>query len=167
MDMQVSLQEAVFGTSKRASFNKGGGVERFTVKVPPGISTGKKLRIAGKGQEGAWGGPPGDLLIKILVAPHHVFERKGDDLIISREISLTQAVLGTQIDVPTLDDKTLNLKVPPGTQSHTQMRIKGHGVPQFKQSGRGDLYVKVIVHLPVSLTPEQEELFKQLADQGI
>jgi curved DNA-binding protein len=167
MDMQVSLQEAVFGASKVASFNKGGGVERVTVKIPPGISTGKKLRIAGKGQEGVWGGPAGDMLIKVLVAPHQVFERKGDDLIISREINLTQAILGTTIEVSTLDQKTLSLKVPPGTQSHTQMRIKGHGVPQFKKSGRGDLYVKIVVRLPISLTPDQEELFKQLADQGI
>ncbi len=167
MDMQVSLKEAVFGVSKIASFNKGGGVERVTVKMPPGISTGKRLRIAGKGQQGAWGGPPGDLLIKILVAPHAVFERKGDDLIISREISLTQAILGTQIEVPTLDDKTLSLKVPPGTQSHTQMRVKGHGVSRFNKSGRGNLYVKIIVRLPKSLTPEQQELFEQLVEQGL
>jgi curved DNA-binding protein len=166
MDMQVSFKEAVFGGSKRASFNKGDGVERVTVKIPPGISTGKKLRIAGKGQQGAWGGPAGDLLIKIIVAPHPVFERKGDGLTVSHEITLTQAVLGTKVEVPTLDDKTLSLKIPPGTQSHTQMRIKGHGVPRFNKKGRGDLYVKIIVLLPKSLTPEQEELFKQLADQG-
>ena len=167
MDMQVSLKEAVFGVSKMASFNRGTGVERVTVKVPPGISSGKKLRIAGKGQEGPWGGPPGDLLIKILVAPHPVFERSGDNLIIASEINLSQAVLGTQIEVPTLDERTLSLKVPPGTQSHTQMRIKGHGVPHFNKTGRGDLYVKVMVRLPKSLTPEQEELFKRLVDQGL
>ena len=166
MDMQVSLKEAVFGGSKVAGFNKGAGVERVTVKIPPGISSGKKLRIAGKGQQGAWGGPAGDILIKILVARHPVFDRKGDNLITSREITLTQAVLGTQLEVPTLDDKTLSLKVPPGTQSHTQLRLKGHGVPGFNKTGRGDLYVKIIVRLPKSLTPEQEELFKQLADQG-
>jgi curved DNA-binding protein len=167
MDMQVSLKEAVFGVSKIAGFNRGGGAERVTVKIPPGISTGKKLRIAGKGQEGPWGGPPGDLLIKILVAPHPLFERSGDNLVVTREISLTQAVLGTQIEVPTLDDKTLSLKVPPGTQSHTQMRIKGHGVPHFNRSERGDLHVKIIVRLPKSLTEEQKELFRQLADQGL
>lgn len=166
MDMQVSLKEAVFGGSKVAGFNKGAGVERVTVKIPPGISSGKKLRIAGKGQQGTWGGPAGDILIKILVAPHPVFDRKGDNLITSREITLTQAVLGTQIEVPTLDNKTLSLKVPPGTQSHTQLRLKDHGVPRFNKTGRGDLYVKIIVRLPKSLTPEQEELFKQLVDQG-
>ncbi|MBW2722368.1 MAG: DnaJ domain-containing protein, partial [Deltaproteobacteria bacterium] len=125
MDMQVSLKEAVFGGSKVAGFNKGDGVERITVKIPPGISSGKKLRIAGKGQQGAWGGPAGDILIKIVVAPHRVFDRKGDNLIISREITLTQAVLGTQLEVPTLDKKKLSLKVPPGTQSQTQLRLKG------------------------------------------
>jgi curved DNA-binding protein len=167
MDMQVSLKEAVFGGSKVAGFNKGAGVERVTVKIPPGISSGKKLRIAGKGQQGAWGGPAGDILIKILVAPHRVFDRKGDNLIISREITLTQAVLGTQLEVSTLDNKKLSLKVPPGTQSHTQLRLKGHGVHRFNKTGRGDLYVKIIVRLPKSLTPEQEELFKQLQEQGM
>ena len=167
MDMQVSLKEAVFGVSKIASFNRGDRVERVTVKIPPGISTGKKLRIAGKGQEGPWGGPAGDLLIKVLVAPHPVYERIGDNLIITRDISLTQAVLGTQIEVPTLDEKILSLKVPPGTQSHTQMRLKGHGVPHFNRTGRGDLHVKIIVRLPKSLTPEQQELFKQLSEQGL
>ena len=167
MDLQVTLKESVFGASKTTSFNRGGGVERVTVKIPPGISTRKKLRIAGKGQEGSWGGPPGDLLIKLFVAPHPVFDRKGDNLIISRDITLTEAVLGTQIEVPTLDDKTLNLKVPAGTQSHTQMRIKGHGVPRFNKTGRGDLFVKIVVLLPKSLTEEQEELFKQLVEQGL
>jgi curved DNA-binding protein len=167
MDLPVSLKEAVFGVSKIAGFNRGSGVERITVKIPPGIHSGKKLRIAGRGQQGAWGGPAGDLLIKVAVAPDPVFERHGDNLVVSREISLSQAVLGAQIEVPTLDDKTLNLKVPPGTQSHTQMRIKGHGVPHFNKGGRGDLYVKIIVRLPKFLTQEQEELFKQLADQGL
>jgi curved DNA-binding protein len=167
MDMHVNLKEAVFGVSKIAGFNRGSGVERITVKIPPGIHSGKKLRIAGKGQQGAWGGPAGDLLIKVAVAPDPVFERHGDNLVVSREISLSQAVLGAQIEVPTLDDKTLNLKVPPGTQSHTQMRIKGHGVPHFNKGGRGDLYVKIIVRLPKTLTEEQEELFRQLADQGL
>ena len=167
MELQVSLKEAVFGTSKTTSFNRNGKVERVTVKIPAGISTGKKLRITGKGQEGGWGGPAGDLLIKILVAPHPVFDRRGDDLIVSREITVTQAVFGTKIEVPTLDDKTLSLTVPPGTQSHTQMRIRGHGVPRFKKTGRGDLYIKIIVRLPKSLTVEQEELFKQLAEQGL
>lgn len=167
MELQVSLKEAVFGASKTTSFNRNGKVERVTVKIPPGISSGKKLRIAGKGQEGNWGGPAGDLLIKILVAPHPVFERNHDDLIVSKEITLTQAILGTKVEVPTLDDKTLSLKVPPGTQSHTQMRIRGHGAPRFQKAGRGDLFIKVIVRLPKSLTSEQEELFKQLADQGL
>jgi curved DNA-binding protein len=167
LELQVSLNEAVFGGSKIASFNRDGKVERITVKIPAGISTGKKLRIGGKGQESPWGGVSGDLFIRVVVAPHPVFERKDEDLVIIREISLTQAILGTQIEVPTLDDKKLSLKVPPGTQSQTQMRIRGHGVPRLKKSGRGDLFVKIVVRIPSSLTPEQEELFKQLAEQGL
>jgi curved DNA-binding protein len=149
------------------SFVRGGREERISVTIPPGIASGKKLRVPSKGQEGPWGGPSGDLLIRIQVAPHPFFTRKGSDMEIAREITLTEAVLGTQIEVPTLDDKKLSLKVPPGTQSHTQMRLKGHGVPLHGSAGRGDLYVKVIVHVPRSLTPEQEALFRQLASQGL
>lgn len=167
LDLQVSLNEAVFGGTRTVSFVRGGREERISVTIPPGISSGKKLRIASKGQQGPWGGPPGDLLIRIQVARHPVFTRKGNDLEITREISLTDAVFGTQIEVPTLDDKKLSLKVPPGTQSHTQMRLRGHGVPLPGSAGRGDLYVKLVVHLPRSLTPEQEALFRQLASQGL
>jgi curved DNA-binding protein len=167
LDLQVSFKEAVLGGTRTVSFARGGREERISVNVPPGISSGKKLRVPGKGQEGPWGGPAGDLLIRIRVAPDPLFTRKGNDLEISREISLTEAVLGTQIEVPTLDDKKLSLKVPPGTQGHTQMRLRGHGVPLPGGGGRGDLYVKLIVRLPKSLTPDQEALFRQLASQGL
>jgi curved DNA-binding protein len=167
LDLQVSLREAVFGGTRMVSFVRGGREERISVTVPPGISSGKKLRVPSRGQEGPWGGPSGDLLIRIQVAPHPVFTRKGNDLEITREIGLTEAVLGTQIEVPTLDDKKLVLKVRPGTQGHTQMRLKGRGVPLHGSAGRGDLYVKLIVQVPKSLTPEQEALFRQLASQGL
>lgn len=167
LDLQVSLKEAVFGGTRTASFRQGGREERISVNIPAGISSGKKLRVSGKGQEGPWGGPRGDLLIRIQVAPNALFTRKGNDLEISREIDLTEAVLGTQIEILTLDDKKLSLKVPPGTQSHTQMRLKGHGVPLPGRAGRGDLYVKLTVRLPKSLTPEQEALFRQLASHGL
>jgi curved DNA-binding protein len=166
LDLQVSFKEAVLGGTRTVSFVRGGREERISVNVPPGIASGKKLRVPGKGQEGPWGGPAGDLLIRIQVAPDPLFTRKGNDLEISREISLTEAVLGTQIEVPTLDDKKLSLKVRPGTQGHTQMRLRGHGVP-LPGGGRGDLYVKLIVRLPKSLTPDQEALFRQLASQGL
>jgi curved DNA-binding protein len=167
LDLQVSFKDAVFGGTRTVTFTRGGREERISVNIPAGISSGKKLRVPGKGQGGPWGGPAGDLLIRIQVAPHPLFTRKGNDLEISREISLTEAVLGTQIEVPTLDDKKLSLKVPSGTQGHTQMRLRGHGVPLPGGGGRGDLYVKLVVRLPKSLTPDQEALFMQLASQGL
>jgi curved DNA-binding protein len=167
LDLQVSLKEAAFGGSRTVRLTHGGRQEQVAVKIPPGIASGKKLRLHGKGEQGPWGGPPGDLLIRLQVAPHPVFSRTGDDLVVTREISLTEAVFGTQVEVPTLDEKRLKLKVPPGTQSHTQLRLKGHGVPRPKGGTRGDLFVKIIVPLPKSLTPEQETLFKQLAAEGL
>ncbi|MBW1979637.1 MAG: DnaJ domain-containing protein [Deltaproteobacteria bacterium] len=163
VDLQISLQEAVFGAARTIALNRHNSRELVKVKIPPGISSGQKLRITGKGQQGSWGGPPGDLLVTVQVAPHPVFSRSGDDLIITREIKLSQAVLGTTIEVPTLDGKRLSLKIPPGTQSHTQMRLRGYGVPRFKKEGRGDLFVKIIVQIPRILTPEQKALFEQLA----
>jgi len=167
LDLQVGFKDAVFGGTRTVSFSRDGREERLSVNIPPGISSGKKLRVPGKGQEGPWGGPAGDLLIRIQVAPDPLFVRKGNDLEISREISLTEAVLGTRIEVPTLDDKKLSLKVRPGSQSHTQMRLRGHGVPLPAGEGRGDLYVKLIVRLPKSLTPDQEALFRELASRGL
>jgi len=167
LDLQVGLKEAVFGCTRTVSFGRGGREERISVNIPAGIFSGKKLRVPGKGKEVPWGGASGDLLIRIQVAPDPRFTRKGNNLEITREISLSEAVLGTQIEVPTLDDKKLSLKVPPGTQSHTQMRLRGHGVPLTGSRGRGDLHVRLVIRLPKSLTPEQETLFRQLASQGL
>jgi curved DNA-binding protein len=167
LDLQVTFKDAVFGGTRTVSFSRRGREERISVSIPSGISSGKKLRVPGKGQEGSRGGPVGDLLIRIHVAPDPLFTRKGNDLEITREISLTEAVLGTQIEVPTLDDRKLSLKVPSGTQGHTRMRLRGHGVPLPGGGGTGDLYVKLIVRLPKSLTPDQEALFRQLASQGL
>lgn len=167
MNLHVSLKEAAFGATRTVSLKRGTREETISIKIPPGTAHGQKLRVQGRGREGSWGGPPGDLHVHVQLAPHPEYSRQGDDLYLTREINLSQAVLGTRMEVPTLDDRRLSLTVPPGTQSHTHMRLKGHGIPRFRGSGRGDLYVKIVVRLPRTLTPEQETLFKQLASQGL
>src|SRR4030042_4593600 len=146
-EIAISLEEAASGGEKRISYRKNGKVEEVSVKIPRGIASGKKLRLTGKGMEGRNGGPPGDLYLQVSIQEHPIITREGDDLVVEKEISFPEAVLGTTIDVPTLEG-TKRMKVPPGTQSHTKMRLKGLGISHFQKDGRGDEYVKVIVKVP-------------------
>lgn len=136
-------------------------VERLEVKVPPGVKTGSRVRIAGKGGQGRGGGPRGNLYLKITVKPHKLFERKGDDLLATVGVPLTVAVLGGEIKVPTLTSR-LALKIPAETENGKAFRLARQGMPRLGGSGRGDLIAKVSVELPQKLSAEERELFKQL-----
>lgn len=166
-NMPISLEESAFGTEKKITIKKGQKFEEIKVKIPAGISSGKKLRVAGKGQPDPYGGPPGDLLLNIQVQPHHVFLREGDDLTIERSIPYSKAVLGTTIDVPTLEGAVKRIKVPPGTQSNTKIRMKGYGVKHMKGEGKGDLYVKILVDVPKKVNEKQLSLIKKLSEEGL
>ncbi|MBF0529006.1 MAG: DnaJ domain-containing protein [Deltaproteobacteria bacterium] len=168
-DLHVSLSEAVFGAERLIAFNTDTGVSKITVKVPPGIDSGKKLRLAGQGQPNPQGGQAGDLLVSIIVASHPVFTREGDDLSMSVNIKPTEAILGTEVRIETLDGKTLNLKVAPGTQATSRLRVRGYGVPRSADQSRGDLYVRILVDTPTPglLTDRQRELLRALADAGL
>jgi curved DNA-binding protein len=165
-ELTISLEEAAFGGEKRISYKKNGKMEEISVKIPRGIPPGKKLRLAGKGMEGRNNGPPGDLYLQIKIKEHPFFIREGADIIVDQEISFSDAVLGTTIEVPTLDGKKI-AKIPPGTQSHTKMRLKGLGIPNFQGEGRGDEYVKVIVKVPKKLTEKGRKLIEELAKEGV
>ncbi len=165
-ELSISLEEAASGGEKRVSYRKNGRVEEVSVKIPKGIPTGKKLRLAGKGMEGRNGGPPGDLYLQISVRNHPIFTREGDDLVVEKEVSFSEAVLGTTVEVPTLEGKK-RVKVPPGTQSHTKMRLKGLGLPRFQREGRGDELVKVIVRVPKRVSEKSKKLIEELAREGI
>ncbi len=168
-ELPVSLEEVFHGATKVVSYRRGGKTERVKVKIPPGISTGKKLRLAGKGEPGPPGGVPGDLYIRIRVMDHPVFRRIGDgpDLEVDLPITYTQAALGATVQVPAIDGKKLSLKIPPGTQPGARLRLRGQGLPRFKGSGRGDLYAKVQVQVPKRLTPRQKQLLEELAKEGL
>jgi molecular chaperone DnaJ len=143
-----------------------GRVEReksMSVQVPAGVETGSRLRLAGEGEAGALGGPTGDLYVVIHVAEHDRFERQGSNLYSSVPISFTQAALGSQIKVGTLNGEQ-ELKIPAGTQTGTVFRLKGNGMPVLGGRGRGDLFVAVSVVTPKTLTREQRKLLEQLAE---
>jgi len=166
-ELHIPLAESVFGGERLVAFNTPDGVSKISVKIPAGVETGKKLRLAGKGQASPVGGPPGDLYVTIIVDPHPDFRREGDNLVHDVKILPSEAMLGTTIQVNTLDGKTLNLKVPPGTQSHTRLRVKNHGVTHLKTKGRGDLFVRLIVTYPNKLSKRQKELVEALAEEGL
>ncbi len=134
------------------------------IKVPPGVEDGSRLRVPGEGDVGKRRGPPGDLYVLISVKPHNLFERHGSDLVYEMPISFVQASLGDEIDVPTLGEEIVSLKIPHGTQPGTSFRIKGKGMPHLRWSGNGNLYVKAKVIVPKKLNPKQKELLKEFAD---
>ncbi len=166
-EMPLTLREAAFGTNKDVMIQQQGTPERVTVKIPKGMTTGKKLRLVGKGNPGPFGGPRGDLFIQTVLIEDPVFSVEGEDLITNREIKLTEAVLGATISVPTLDDRQYHLKIPPGTKSGTKLRLAGHGLPQMKGGKKGDLYVRIHVMIPRHLTGEQKQLIEKLAETGL
>ncbi len=136
---------------------------KLTVKVPPGVEEGTRIRYGGEGDAGRAGGPSGDLYIVLGIRAHDFFERDGHDLHCVIPISFPQAALGAEIEVPAVDG-AVTLKVPEGTQSGKELRIRGKGVPYLNEKGRGDLVVRVVVQIPKKMTRAQRELVAQLAE---
>ncbi len=137
-------------------------VKRLEVKIPPGVRDGSRVRIAGKGGQGYAGGASGDLYLVVSVKSHRRFERRGDDLYEEVAVPLTVAVLGGEVQVPTLKGK-LALKVPPETQNGRAFRLAGQGMPHLGDSSYGDLLAKVNVILPTKLSEEEKKLFERLS----
>lgn len=145
---------------------RGRGLERRTVKkvvpIPAGVDNGTQIRLSGEGQPGVNGGPHGNLYIEIRVKEHQFFRRKNDDILLDLNINIAQAVLGAEIEVPTIDGNT-KLVIPSGTQPGKIFRLKNKGVANVRGGGRGDQMVIVNVEVPTRLTTEQRELFETLA----
>jgi molecular chaperone DnaJ len=131
------------------------------ITVPAGVDTGTQIRLAGEGQPGANGGPPGNLYLVIQVQPHRYFRRRNDDILLDLNINIAQATLGDEVDVPTVDGEAL-LKIPEGTQPGKVIRMRGKGIPHLRSNGRGDQLVIVNVSIPTSVNPEQREIFETL-----
>jgi curved DNA-binding protein len=152
--VEVTLEEAYRGTTRTLSFADG---KRLEVKVPAGVRTGSRVRLAGKGARG------GDLYLKVTVKPHPTFERRGDDLLVGVSVPLVVAMLGGEAQVPTLKGKVA-LKIPAETQNGRTFRLAGQGMPHLGNSSRGDLMARVRVVLPTKLSAREKELFKQLGE---
>ncbi|MBF6600535.1 MAG: J domain-containing protein [Dehalococcoidia bacterium] len=139
---------------------------RLEVKIPAGVATASKVRIAREGTPGAGGGQNGDLLLVISVHPHNRFERKGDDLYEDVDVPVTTAVLGGEAEVPTMTARVM-LKIPPLTQNGRAFKLSGLGMPHLGRDGKGDLYARVRVRLPDQLDDRQRQAFEQLKEAGV
>jgi molecular chaperone DnaJ len=136
---------------------------KLNVKVPPGVEDGTRIRYTGEGDAGRSGGPKGDLYVVLSIKAHDFFERDGHDLRCVVPISFPQATLGAEIEIPGVDGP-VNLKIPEGTQSGKELRVRGRGVPFLNEKGHGDLVVKVLVQVPRKLTRAQREVVTKLAE---
>lgn len=164
MELPITFREAYTGCEKRVAYRRDGKREEIAVKVPSGVETGSRLRVAGKGGFGSAGA--GDLYLVVKVGGDPQFHREGDDIVVERNISFTDAVLGKSLDVPTLEG-TKRIKVPAGIQPGTKIRLKGMGFAHMGKTGTGDLYVRIGVSVPRALTAEQKALVEKLREAGL
>jgi curved DNA-binding protein len=166
-ELPLTLQDVVKGTTKTVTFQHQGRSENIEVKIPPGMITGKKLRLAGKGEQSGFGGPPGDLFIQARVSSDPVFTTEDYDLHTTVTVKLSESLLGTQVGIPAVGGGELSLKIPAGTRHKTKMRLGGHGLPRMKGGVKGDLYVTIVVDVPKTLNAEQKALVEKLAATGM
>ncbi|MHB8111153.1 MAG: DnaJ C-terminal domain-containing protein [Syntrophorhabdaceae bacterium] len=160
-ELEIPFMDAIHGAEKRISLTNPMGAEDVNVKIPKGITTGKKLRLKGKGNQGR-DRQRGDLYITIKVGEHPVFRRVGDDLYVTKEVKLTDALLGTTVEVPSIAGPK-RVTIPPGIKSHSKVRLKGLGVPDQN----GDEYVEVIIDIPKKINDRQKALLEELRKEGL
>ena len=161
-ELTVPFLVAIEGGQHEVSVGRAGKIERISVKIPAGVVDGNTIRLAGEGQPGTAGGPAGDLLLTVHVAPHPYFRRDGRDLSVDVPITPAEAALGAKVEAPTLTEGGVLVTMPAGTSSGRRLRLRGKGAPDRKSGTRGDLYVVAKIVVPDGLTDEQRGLYEQL-----
>jgi DnaJ-class molecular chaperone len=163
-EIDLSLDDAYHGTMRRLSLKHDGHARTVDVRIPAGVGDGSRVRVSGEGEHGVGGAQSGDLYLRIRLAPHPVFERKGRDLYVKVALPVTTAVLGGEAEVQTLSGKPARLRIPPLTQNGQVFRLKGYGMPAVgKQDEKGDLYARVEAQLPTQLDDREREHYEALA----
>ena len=166
MRITIPFRQGILGGERRIDFERNGQNEHIQVRIPPGVENGQKLRITGKGGASPAGGPAGDLLLEINLMADKRFRREGQDLFVTAPVSYAGACLGTSIEVPTLDD-TKRVKLKPGTQNGSKVRLKGFGVPSHGNKPAGNLYAVVDIQVPKEVSAEQQVLLEKLRETGL
>jgi DnaJ-class molecular chaperone len=163
-EIDLTLEDAYHGTTRRLAMQESDGTTRTVdVRIPPGVGDGSRVRVPGEGERGSGGAPGGDLYLRVRLAPHGVFERKGRDLYVKVPVAVPTAVLGGEAEVRTMSGKPARLRIPPLTQNGQVFRLKGYGMPSTaKGEGAGDLYARVEATLPTALSVEEREHYAAL-----
>jgi DnaJ-class molecular chaperone len=163
-EIELTLEDAYHGTMRRLALKHDGHARTVDVRIPAGVGDGSRVRVSGEGEHGVGGAASGDLYLRVRLAPHAAFERKGRDLYAKAAVPVTTAVLGGEAEVPTLAGKPARLRIPPLTQNGQVFRLKGFGMPTAgKTDEKGDLYARIDVQLPVQLSPEERAHYEALA----
>ena len=163
IDLHLSLEEAYKGTTRKIDIDVPGREQkRLEVKIPPNVRENSKIRMGGEGLPGRNGGTPGDLYMVVKLRLHPFFKVENDDINSEVLITPAEAVLGTEIEIPTIDTP-VKMVVPPGTQNDKVLRLRGKGLPHQKREGRGDHFVKVKINIPTVVTDDEKKLYQELA----
>jgi DnaJ-class molecular chaperone len=166
--LELDFLEAARGGEKRLQISRptatgGHRSESVTVRIPPGVADGGQIRLRGKGGEGLGGGPAGDLIARIRVRSHPLFRRDNRDISLEVPLTIAEATLGTQVEVPTLDGR-VTVTIPPGTDSGSKLRLRGKGVPDPSGGAAGDFYVTVKISVPKKLDDVAAQQLRELAN---
>jgi DnaJ-class molecular chaperone len=162
-EIELTLDDAYHGVTRRLALKHDGHARTVDVRIPAGVGDGSRVRVSGEGEHGV-GAAAGDLYLRVRLAPHPVFERKGRDLYVKVPLPITTAVLGGEADVQTLAGKSARLRIPATTQNGQVFRLKGYGMPAVGTSDeRGDLYARIAVQLPSQLSAEEKQHYEALA----
>jgi curved DNA-binding protein len=164
-ELPITIEEAHHGGEKEVRYPSSAGDRELKVRIPAGIAEGQRLRVPGRGEPARGGGEAGDLYFVVRYEEHPLYEREGDDLVLRREVPFSQAALGTTLEVPTLDG-VKKVKVPPGTQPQTRIRLGGLGL-KVRGGGRGDFYLVVVPRVPVKVTAKQKKILEELGAEGL
>jgi len=168
INVDVELEDILTGKELNAEISTPGGKRKMiNIEIPPGIEHGQQIKYSGMGDHSIPDLRPGDLLVNIFVRPHKTFKREGDSIVFEKRISVWDAILGTKINIETLDRKTLDINIPPGTQPDTVLSCRGEGLPNVRTRQRGNLMVKIKVTIPKNLTDQEKEQFEKIRQHGI
>jgi curved DNA-binding protein len=163
INVEITLEDVLAGKDINAEIGIPGGRQKvINIQIPPGIEHGQQIRYEGMGDNSITNIRPGDLIVNVLIRNHATFKREGTSLIIEKQVSVWDALLGTSIIIETLDQKTLNINIPAGTQPDTVMSCRGEGLPHMRTRQRGNLLIKIKVVVPKDLTISQKQMIEQI-----
>jgi DnaJ-class molecular chaperone len=165
INIQISLEDVLNGKDIDAEITLPNGKKKLiNIAIPPGMEHGQQIKYSGMGESSVPNVKPGDLIVNVHVAPHAEFQREGSNLVCEKKISVWDALLGTSVDILTVDKKTLNINIPAGTQPDTVFSCRGEGMPQMRSKQRGNLLIRIKVEIPKMLNDNQKEIIKRLKD---